>query len=386
MSDIRTEVAQAFAGVFGREPHGVWSAPGRINLMGEHTDYNEGFALPIALGRRTVIALAPRDDGMLRVASEFADELAEVPLASLDPRTLSGWSSYVFGVAWALGRSGADLAAVPGLDAYVVSTVPVGAGLASSAALEASFAVALNDVWRLGLHPTALAAACQLAENEAAGAPTGRVDQLAALIGRENSAVLLDFRTGSAEHLPLGLAVAGLELLVIDPGLPHANADGQFASRRTSCEGAARLLDVPALRDLAVSDLESVRARLDEQTFRHVRHVVTENQRVLDAADALRAGDPTALGPLFDAAHASMRDDLRISTPEIDMAVACAQSNGAIGARLMGGGFGGSALALVPTGDVSRVQVALDGEFAEHGFAVPETFVVTSSDAAKREW
>jgi galactokinase len=261
----------------------------------------------------------------------------------------------------------------------------VGAGLSSSAALESAVAVALNDVWRLGFDRQELAKVGQLAENKAVGAPTGIMDQSAVLLGKRDSVVFLDCRSLDSELVPLGLADADLQLLIIDTGVTHAHATGGYADRRRSCEEGARTMGVAALRDLSVDDLDRARSLLDDETFRRVRHVVTENQRVLDTVRVLREQGPTAIGDLLDASHASMRDDFEISVPELDLAVETAQANGAIGARMTGGGFGGSAIALAASGDISRIQVAIDGAFAEHGFQQPTMFVVTASDGAARE-
>jgi galactokinase len=384
VSDIRDEVVAGFENIYGTTPLGIWSAPGRVNLIGEHTDYNEGFVLPFAINRRTVVALGVRDDGIVRVASEFADEVAEIAIAELTPSLLAGWSAYPLGVAWALEQFGADLSAVPGVDLYIESTVPVGAGLSSSAAIESAVAVALNDVWQLGLPPSTLAKVGQLAENQAVGAPTGIMDQSASLLGRHDHAVFLDCRSLHSSLEPLGFEAAGLELLVIDTGVSHDHATGGYAARRASCEAGAAALGAASLRDVTVDDLPRARDLLDDETFRRVRHVVTENQRVLDAVRVLRESGPLAIGDLLDASHVSMRDDFEISVPELDLAVETARSNGAIGARMTGGGFGGAAIALVPSDGISRIQVAVDGAFAEHGFSQPTMFTVTASDGAGR--
>ncbi|MEP6482496.1 MAG: galactokinase [Rhodoglobus sp.] len=385
MTDIRDDVAAGFERIHGYAPTGIWSAPGRVNLIGEHTDYNEGFVLPFAINRRTVVALGLRDDANLSVASAFADELASLALDDLAPDRLGGWSAYPLGVAWALGQHGADLQAVPGVDLYVESTVPVGAGLSSSAAIESAVALALDEVWQLGFDRPTLAKVGQLAENKAVGAPTGIMDQSASLLGKQDHAVFLDCRSLQSQLVSLGFAEAGLELLIIDTGVSHSHATGGYAARRASCEKGATLMGVASLRDLTVDDLSRARDVLDDETFRRVRHVITENQRVLDTVDALRDEGPLAIGALLDASHVSMRDDFEISVPELDLAVETAQANGAIGARMTGGGFGGAAIALVPSEGVSRIQVAIDGAFAEHGFAQPTMFTVTASDGAHRE-
>jgi galactokinase len=385
MSDIRDDVADGFERIHGYTPLGIWSAPGRVNLIGEHTDYNQGFVLPFAINRRTVVALGARDDGLMRVASEFADEMAGMALTELEPSCLTGWSAYPLGVAWALGEAGADLSAVPGVDLYIESTVPVGAGLSSSAAIESAVAVALDEVWQLGLDRPTLARAGQLAENKAVGAPTGIMDQSASLLGRDDHAVFLDCRSLSSELVPLGFAEAGLELLIIDTGVSHDHSTGGYADRRASCEAGAAGMGVASLRDLGVDDLPRARTVLDDETFRRVRHIVTENQRVLDTVLLLRTSGPTAIGELLDASHRSMRDDFEISVPQLDLAVETAQASGAIGARMTGGGFGGAAIALVAASGVSRVQVAIDGAFAEHGFGQPTMFTVSASGGARRD-
>jgi galactokinase len=319
------------------------------------------------------------------VASTFSDEVAEIAIDDLAPENLSGWAAYPLGVAWALGAFGADLAAVPGVDLFLESDVPVGAGLSSSAAIESSVAVALNDVWQLGLTPETLARVGQKAENDAVGAPTGIMDQSASLLGRRDAAVFLDCRSLDAEVIPLGLEAEGLTIVVIDTHVEHQHASGGYRERRASCEKGAEVLGVESLREVDVDDLPRARELLDEVTFRRVRHVVTENQRVLDTVRTLREEGPRAIGDLLDASHRSMRDDFEISVPELDLAVETAQNNGAIGARMTGGGFGGSAIALVPIEAVSLVQVAIDGAFAEHGFAAPTVFTVQPSDGAARD-
>jgi len=381
---VPTTASDGFRLTFGYEPTGTWRAPGRVNLIGEHTDYNEGFVLPFAIDRSTTVALGIRDDGLVRVASAFADELVELQLADLSPERLSGWSAYPLGVAWALGQHGADLAALPGVDLYIESTVPVGAGLSSSAAIESAVAVALDETWSLGYDRRTLARVGQLAENKAVGAPTGIMDQSASLLGLEDHAVFLDCRSLESVVVELGFRAAGLEVLIIDTRVSHSHATGGYAARRASCEEGARILGVPALRDVTVGDLPRAQQLMDDETFRRVRHIVTENQRVLDTVVALRESGPLAIGGLLYASHASMRDDFEISVPELDLAVETARAAGAIGARMTGGGFGGAAIALAPHDSITAIVAAVRAAFAERGYVEPATFTVTAADGAAR--
>jgi galactokinase len=385
MSDLNHMATIGFETRFGRAPTGLWSAPGRVNLIGEHTDYNDGFVFPFAIDRRTVVALGLRTDRLVRVASSFAEETVELSLDDLLPENLEGWSAYPLGVAWALGQFGARLAVVPGFEVFIDSDVPIGAGLSSSAAIESAVAVALNDVWELGLDRPVLARVGQLAENRAVGAPTGIMDQSASLLGRADAAVFLDCRSLAAELIPLGFDAAGLELLIIDTRVSHAHSTGGYASRRASCENGARLMGVSSLRDLDVDDLARAGALLDDETFRRVRHVITENQRVLDTVRTLRNEGPTSIGALLDASHVSMRDDFEISVPELDLAVEVARASGAIGARMTGGGFGGAAIALTPHALIPAVTAAVTDAFAARGFGTPDLFVVRAADGASRE-
>ncbi len=389
-ADIRDEVRANFAERYGYAPESMWSGPGRVNLIGEHTDYNDGFVLPFAINRRTVLAIGRRNDRVMRVSSSFAEETVELTLDELRPENLGGWSAYPLGVAWALaqtvaGERRADLDLVAGFDIHLDSNVPVGAGLSSSAAIESAVALALNDAWGLDLDRRTLARVGQLAENKAVGAPTGIMDQSASLLGEADSAVFLDCRSLQSEVVPLGLEAAGLTILVIDTNVGHEHATGGYKERRASCELGAQLLGVRALRDLSVADLDRARQLLDDVTFRRVRHVVTENQRVLDTVRTVKEQGAAAIGELLNASHRSMRDDFEISVPELDLAVETTQSNGALGARMTGGGFGGSAIALVPEDSLSLLEVAIDGAFAEHGYGQPTTFVVSAAPGAARE-
>ncbi|HWG00430.1 MAG TPA: galactokinase [Trebonia sp.] len=382
-------VATGFAGTYGTAPAGVWSAPGRVNLIGEHTDYNEGFVLPFAIEARTAVAAAPRDDGALAVASaQFPGEVATIPLASVAPGAVTGWPAYPAGVAWALARAAPE-SSTHGVSIYVDSTVPAGSGLSSSAALECAAGRALADLWDVFVDRAGLARACQRAENEVVGAPTGIMDQFASLFGEADGAVFLDCRSEHAEIVPLDLRAAGLEIVLADTGERHAHADGGYADRRASCERAAKVLGVRALRDVSPAGLPAAAGMLDDETFRRVRHVVTEDARVTETVRALRGGrlttDPAAIGRLLTASHESMRDDYEITTPALDLAVATALDAGAAGARMTGGGFGGAIIALVAADRGAQVSAAIETAFADAGLRAPLLTTVTPAAGARRD-
>ena len=384
--------ARGFGDAYGRDCAGIWSAPGRVNLIGEHTDYNEGFVLPFAIGARTSVAAGRRNDGVLALASaQFPGQIAVLPLSGIGPGAVSGWTAYPAGVAWALGLAGPDAAAAGtgGASLYINSVVPTGSGLSSSAALDCAVALALRDLHRLGANRTELALACQRAENEMVGAPTGIMDQFASLFGEHGSAVFIDCRTISGENVPLPLEAAGLEIVLADTREQHKHAAGGYLDRRASCDRAARILGVRALRDVGVNDLDQAAGVLDPETFRRVRHVVTENERVLAAVAALRAGglasDPPAFGALLTASHASMRDDFEITTPALDLAAATAVEAGAAGARMTGGGFGGAVIALVARERAASTVESITAAFARAGFTAPRLSTVAPSDGARRD-
>ena len=387
MTDSISAASALLTTLTDRSPAGVWSAPGRVNLIGEHTDYNEGFVLPFAIEHRTAAAVALRDDDVIRVASTFSDDTVEVSLADLDAMIAAGgldWAAYPLGVAWAL-RAASTEGVARGVDIAISSDVPVGAGLSSSAAIESSVASALNDVWGANLDRVALARVGRIAENDAVGAPTGIMDQMASMLGRRDAATFLDCRTLETSSVDLGFEQAGLGILVIDTRVTHAHSSGGYGERRASCEAGAAALGVAWLRDVAVADLDRARAILDDETFRRVRHIVTENQRVLDTVAALREAGPSAIGDLLTASHVSMRDDFEISVPELDLAVDTALSSGALGARMTGGGFGGAAIALLPKEKIADAAAAAERAFAAAGFAAPHTFTVTASEGARRD-
>ncbi|PRY60119.1 galactokinase [Knoellia remsis] len=378
----------AFLSAFGHAPTGVWSAPGRVNLIGEHTDYNGGLALPMALPQRTRAAVSARDDDLLRLRSLQEDAVVEVSLDEVTGGTPAGWAAYVAGVLWALREGGY---AVRGLDVVVDGAVPLGAGLSSSAALECSVAAAASDLFGLGLLDTedgrtVLATACQRAENDIALAPTGGMDQAAAMHCTERHALRLDCRDFSHSQVPLDLESRDVVLLVTDTRASHALADGQYGARREDCERAAEILGVELLRDVVGRPLDETFAQLpDDLLRRRTRHVVTEIERVDAVVTALEAGDLDEVGRLFVASHESLRDDYEVSATELDLVVDTAMATGALGARMTGGGFGGSAIALVRTGDVERVTSAIATAFADGHLTAPMSFSATASRAATRD-
>lgn len=388
-----TAARELFAASYGREPEGIWSAPGRVNLIGEHTDYNEGYVLPFAIQHRTYAAVALNGSDDIRVESTFADSQVVAHLSDLDgifptptgeTPAVPEWSAYVLGIAWAL-RALRPGATTPGVDIAIASDVPVGAGLSSSAAIEGSVASALNELWNLGLDPVTLAQVGRRAENEAVGAPTGIMDQMASMLGQPDAATFLDCRTLETRSIPTGFTAAHLELLVIDTRVSHAHSTGGYRERRESCERGAELLGIRSLRDAGVADLPRAAEVMDDVTFRRVRHILTENQRVLDTVAALTEQGPRAIGDLLVASHASMRDDFEISAIELDAAVDAALAAGAIGARMTGGGFGGSAIALVEHAQVAAVTDAVNLAFADAGFTAPHIFPVSPSGGPRRD-
>ncbi|WP_433799439.1 galactokinase [Actinomycetospora sp. CA-084318] len=340
-------VLAAFRDAHGRDPEGVFSAPGRVNLIGEHTDHNEGHVLPFAIDRRTFVAAARRDDDRVTVRSDDpGTEATELVVGKLVAAT--GWSAYPLGTLWALGVG-------TGWDLVVHGEVPLGAGLSSSAALESAVALAVSELAGLGLDRVALAAAGRRAENEVVGAPVGIMDQAASLLCREGSALLLDCRSMATEDVALGFEAADLSVLVIDSRVRHDLADGGYADRRAACVAAAEALGVPALRDATLPAVENLP---EGAPRRRARHVVTEEARVHETVALVRAGRPREVGALLSASHASLRNDYEVSVPEVDAIVGAAVGAGALGARIMGGGFGGSVIALVPADRVGAVGEA----------------------------
>jgi len=378
---VADRAAEEFRARHGAEPAGVWHAPGRVNLMGEHTDYNEGWVLPFALDRGVVVAAARRGDHVLDIRSRQAPgDPVSVPLTSLDAGSVTGWAAYPAGVAWAMRAAGH---AVGGASLVIDSDLPRGGGLSSSAALECATALALADLYEVSTPRRELARLAQRAENEMAGVPCGIMDQTASLLSEARHALLLDCRTGESTPVPFDPAAAGLALLVMDTGARHALTDGGYALRRQECEQAARALGVSSLRDVA--DATQVSGIADPVLSRRARHVITDNQRVHAAVALLEAGDLAGLGPVLDASHVSLRDDFEVSWPRADAAVAAAERAGALGARMVGGGFGGSVIALVPASEVNAVFFgSVAAQFTRRGWPPPRCLAAPPAAGASR--
>jgi galactokinase len=395
---MATALAERFAETVGRPAEAVHAAPGRVNLIGEHVDYNGGRCLPYALPHSTYVASAVRDDAVLAVRSLQRDEPWRGSMDALGPGQVSGWVSYVAGVVWALREDGID---VPGLDLVVDSTVPVGSGLSSSAALECSVALAAcraagvqldgdqhdgdlsdHDLSDHDLRSRVIAA-CVRAENEVAGASTGGMDQSVAILARPGHALLLDFAGDSPRQVRWAPEAADLSLVVVDTRAHHELNDGEYGARRADCDAAATALGVDRLAD--VHDLDAALGSLDDERLRRrTRHVVTELARVDAAVAALESGDVRALGPLFTASHESLRDDFEVSGPELDAVVEVALEHGALGARMTGGGFGGSAIALVPADRAGMVAEAIAATFQDHGWDAPGLLEGAPGPGARR--
>lgn len=384
MTDQVSELVSEFGRVFGKAPVGVWMAPGRVNLIGEHIDYNAGSVLPLALAERTCVALAPSSRGETRLSSlQAGGDVATFHAATTTPGGTKGWAAYVAGSFWALREAGHP---VTDYDVLITSDVPIGAGLSSSAALECAVGTALADVGAMDLSPTELAQLMQRAENDYVGAPTGIMDQMASLHGLDGQLVLIDTRSLQVRYIPFALAEHGLELLIVNTHSPHSLVDGQYAARRATCAAAAHTLGVEALCDLTPDALPAALARLDDEVSRkRVRHVVNENARVVATATLLESGaDPREIGSILTASHESLRDDYQVSVDQVDIAVDSALRAGAHGARITGGGFGGCVIALVDADDTDGVFAAIAAAYTANDFDAPSCLVARPSSGATR--
>ncbi len=367
----------------------TWSAPGRVNLIGEHVDYNDGLVLPFALAFVTTTRVSAREDGVVHASSAGRAGTAVFGVDT-QPGDVDGWAAYVAGVVWALvsttvteppTRKSQAPAISGGMDIEITSDLPVGAGLSSSAALECAVAAAVGDEFDLRLDRGELAAAARKAENEYVGAPTGVMDQLASMLCEPGHAMLLDCRSLEATHIPFEPAGADLRLLVIDTRAEHALIGSEYADRRATCEAAAAELGLAALRD---ATLQQVRSLTDSTQLRRAQHVVTEIQRVRDVAGLLVAGCPQDIGPFLSASHESLRDDYEVSSEELDVAVESALAAGALGARLTGGGFAGCVIALARVARLVAVVDRVEAAFTLHGWRPPHVWVVAPSRGAFR--
>ena len=370
-------IRDSFSDIYGLAPDLISAAPGRVNLIGEHVDYNDGFVLPFAIEARTYCALRIREDTRIRIASKQEGGAPfETDIASLKALTGPIWTRYILGVIWALDVKS-------GLEILIDSEVPTGAGLSSSAALECSVAVALNEILDLDISLADLARITQRAENEFVGVPCGIMDQSISLMGKSGHALLLDCRDLTTRQIRVDFANAGLKLLIVDTRAHHALVDGGYAQRRAQCEAVASLLGVKALRDLSLSELEVAREKLPEINFKRARHVITEISRVNEAVQALEVDDFGKFGSLLTKSHISLRDDYNVSCSELDIAVDTALNEGALGARMVGGGFGGSAIALIRESDAGRVAAAIERNFKDNGFVAPRFFDSLPSEGAR---
>jgi galactokinase len=372
-----SSIEEKFLETFGEEPDLVAAAPGRVNLIGEHIDYSEGFVLPFAIKDRTLVSARKRDDSIVRVASaQRRNKIITVDINEVKPGLKGEWERYALGVLWSMGvKSGVDL--------LIDGHVPLGAGLSSSAALECSVATAMNHLFDMGFSLEELARLTQKAENQYVGVPCGIMDQSVSLMATNGFALLLDCRDLSTRNIPFDVASHGLELLIIDTQAHHALTDGGYAERRASCESVATKLGVKSMRELTIEQLDSSRDKLSESEYIRARHAVTEMKRVLDCVEALASEDFTQVGQLLNQSHNSLRDDYTVSCPELDTAVEASLAAGALGARMVGGGFGGSAIALIQASKTSQTISAVEKAFADKKFKAPRFFTSLPSQGAE---
>lgn len=364
-------------------PTVVASSPGRVNLIGEHIDYNDGWVLPFAIRERTTVRITTIKEPELRIESKQQPGIIEIPLASLAPTSRRGdWSDYVAGVIWSLGITDGG----PGLEIEVDGQVPLGAGLSSSAALECAVAFGCNELLDLRLERAELAKRAQRAENEYVGMPCGIMDQAVSLMAKQGHALLLDCVDLSTTHIPFDLTPWGLEIMVIDTMSHHELVDGGYKERRDTCHAALRKLGIASMREIHPMQLEVIEPRLEPLSFRRVRHAVTEIARVHEMVNALEHADFARVGKILDASHQSLRDDYEVSCEELDLAVNEAKSAGALGARMVGGGFGGSAIALIEAGKIESAQQTIDKAFVSRGFKPPRFFIATPEEGSRIEY
>jgi galactokinase len=371
------QLADKFQEIFGIAPEIIASAPGRVNLIGEHVDFLDGFVLPFAISNATTVAIARNTENKIRCASiQKKGAVSTIDCANIAPKSGEAWTRYPIGVLWSLEIDS-------GLDILVDGQVPLGAGLSSSAALECAVATAMNELFNLGLTLPELARAAQRAENIYVGMPCGIMDQSVSLMATQGNALLLDTRDLSIEQIPFDIAPLGLELLVIDTQVHHALVDGGYAERRASCEKAIADLGITSLRDITIADFVARKSELDEKTYLRAFHGITEMKRVLDAVSLLKAGDFVGFGEIVTAAHISLRDNYTVSCPELNLAVDTALKFGALGSRMIGGGFGGSAIALIKAKDSELIKNEIKSAFMAARYKSPRFFSALPSSGAK---
>ena len=372
-------LATNFTELFSTKPEIICEAPGRVNLIGEHVDYCDGFVMPFAISDRTYAAVSRRQDRHIRISSmQRRNEIFETTLDDLKPGLDGKWERYICGVIWAFGNQITN-----GLDILVDGRVALGAGLSSSAALECSVALALNELFKSNYSLPELARLAQRAENEYVGMPCGIMDQSVSLMAQSGNALLLDCRDLSTEQIPIDLASAGLELLIVDTRAHHALVDGGYAERRASCESAANKLGIKALRDCSIAQLETSRSKLTELEYMRAEHVVRDIERVHECVVLLKQSDFSAVGQILTQSHASLRDLFEISCPELNLVVDTALANNSLGGRMIGGGFGGSAIALFKVADIPEAKIAIAKAFSSAGFTEPRFFTSLPSSGAK---
>ena len=372
-----SSIEEKFFETFGEEPDLVAAAPGRVNLIGEHIDYSEGFVLPFAIKDRTLVAARKRDDSTVRVASaQRRNKIVTVDIKDVKPGLKGEWERYALGVLWSMGVTS-------GVDLLIDGHVPLGAGLSSSAALECSVATAMNHLFDMGFNLEELARLTQKAENQYVGVPCGIMDQSVSLMATNGFALLLDCRDLSTRNIPFDVASHGLELLIIDTQAHHALTDGGYAERRESCESVAAKLHVKSMRELTIAQLDASRDLLSETEYIRARHAITEMKRVLDCVEALSSGDFVRVGQLMNQSHLSLRDDYNVSCAELNAAVEASLAAGALGSRMVGGGFGGSAIALIKASKTSSTISAVEKAFADRKFQAPRFFTSLPSQGAE---
>jgi len=372
-----SSIEEKFLQTFGDEPDLIAAAPGRVNLIGEHIDYSEGFVLPFAIKDRTTAAIRKRDDSTVRIASaQRRNKIVTVDINNVKPGLKGEWERYALGVLWSMDVK-------TGVDLLIDGHVPLGAGLSSSAALECSVATAVNHLFDMGFSLEDLARLTQKAENQYVGVPCGIMDQSVSLMATVGSALLLDCRDLSTRNIPFDVASSGLELLIIDTQAHHALTDGGYAERRASCESVAAKLGIKSMRELTMDQLEAGKAQLTQVEYVRARHAVSEMKRVLDCVEALSSSDFVKVGQLINQSHVSLRDDYTVSCPELDTAVDASLAAGALGSRMVGGGFGGSAIALIEASKTSETIHAVEKAFADKKFKAPRFFTSLPSQGAE---